>query len=219
MAMVGVAILFVLTSGCSQPPRTVEVVGRVTYKGVPVQGALVIFFGEEFGNDFPAAGITDANGRYELRTYFAAHDMPLGAVPNEYVVCVQKYKRADVERAHNKMATLAGRRGDINRYIANEAVHDLWPDGVPDGWPEGYVPTVTRIPQRIFDNIELREKLSRLLRGIPLLPPQYADPSTSELRASVEWSHEPLTFDFDLTGEIDESAPPPAITIDFPPKP
>ncbi|HET6880163.1 MAG TPA: hypothetical protein VFI31_08410 [Pirellulales bacterium] len=205
--LLGAAVLFLVGSGCSPPPRTVEVVGRVTYNGAPVEGAIVVFFGEKYGDDLPAAGATDGTGHYELRTYFSAHDMPLGAIPNDYVVVIQKFKYPDTVRAQNKMSELAGLKGDLKRYIAEEAIHDLWPEGVPDGWPDGYIPSVTQIPRHIFENKERREKLTRLLRGIPLLPLRYADPSTTELRASVERSDGPLTFDFDLTGEIDEAAP------------
>jgi hypothetical protein len=207
-ALLAATASLLLATGCSPPPRTVEVVGRVTYNGAPVEGAIVVFFAYPYGDDFPAAGATDATGHYELRTYFSAHDMPLGAVPNDYLVVVQKNRHPDTYAPTVKMAQLAGTGGDVNRYIAEEAVHDLWPDGVPDGWPDGYIPNVTQIPKRIFDNEERREKLTRLLRGIPLLPSRYADMHTSGLRASVDWSDEPLTFDFDLTGEIDEVMPP-----------
>lgn len=197
---------FAAASGCAKPPRTVEVLGRVTHNGVPVEGALVVFFGAEQSDDMPAAGITDASGHYELRTYFSAHDIPLGAIPNDYAVSIQKYKRPQPFRVLHKMPTLHAR--DLKRYLAEEAVHDLWPDGVPDGWPDGYIPTVNLMPKHVFDNEEWRNKVSRLEHGIPLLPTRYADPGTSGFRAAVEWSGDgPLTFDFDLTGEIDEDAP------------
>src|SRR5215469_15498995 len=174
LTLLGAAASFLLGSGCSPPPRTVEVVGRVTYNGVPVEGAIVVFYGAKYGDDLPAAGATDATGHYELRTYFTAHDMPLGAIPNDYVVSIQKVKRPDILRVQNRLSELAGQRADLKRYIAGEAVHDLWPEGVPDGWPDGYIPTVTLYPKRIFDNEEKRNKLSLLERGIPLIPPRYA---------------------------------------------
>jgi hypothetical protein len=205
--LLGVAASFLLGSGCSPPPRTVEVVGRVTYNGAPVEGALVVFIGAEYGDDLPAAGSTDATGRYELRTYFSAHDMPLGALPNDYVVSIEKLKRPDVLRAQLRMAELARQGADVKRYIAEEAIYDIWPDGVPDGWPHGYIPAVNLYPKRIFENQELRAKLSRLERGIHLLPERYADPSTSGFRATVERSDGPLTFDFDLTDQIEEAVP------------
>lgn len=204
--LLGAAALLLLANGCSPPPRTVEVVGRVTYKGAPVEGAVVIFYAEKYPDDLPAAGRTDAEGRYELRTYFSASDIPLGALPNDYVVCIQKLKVPDIRRAQDKMSVLARRGGDVMRYIAEKAVQDLWPDGVPEGWPDGYIPTVTPIPRRVMENEQLLEKLERLSQGIPLLPRHYGSPSTSELRAAVGWSDEPLTFDFDLTGEIEDSA-------------
>jgi hypothetical protein len=199
------AVSCLLCSGCSPPPRTVEVVGRVTYNGVPVEGAIVVFYGEKFGDDFPAAGATDAAGHYELRTYFSAHDMPLGAIPNDYVVAIEKLRGPDILRAQNKMAALAREGGDIKRYVAEEAVYDLWPDGVPDGWPSGFVPAVTQYPKHIFEDEALRAKLSRLEHGIHLLPERYADTRTSGFRATVARTTGPLTFDFDLTDEVEEA--------------
>lgn len=217
--LLGAAAWLLLACGCSPPPRTVEVVGCVTYNGTPVEGAVVVFFGEKYGDDLPAAGVTDATGRYELRTYFSAHDMPLGAVPNDYVVSIQKLKRADTFRPQHRMAELAAKGADIRRYLAEEAVHDLWPEGVPDGWPDGYVPTVNLMPRRVFDDKDWREKVTRLERGIPLLPVRYADPATSGFRATVARSGDgPLIFDFALTGEMDESAASPTEVLFLPPE-
>lgn len=202
---IAVALSTFIAGGCAPPPRTVEVVGRVTHNGLPVEGAVVIFFAEQYADDLPAAARTDAEGRYALRTYFSASDIPLGAVPNDYVIAIRKLKRPDIERAQGKMRELAEIGGDVRRYIAEQAAYDLWPDGIPDDWPDGYVPLVTDRPKRYMHSRELRTQLVRLERGIPLLPVRYADASTSGLRASVVMSEEPLTFNFDLTGEIDGS--------------
>jgi hypothetical protein len=192
-----------MVTGCSPPPRTVEVIGRIVYQGEVVRGALVVFIPVGRRDAPPAWGVTDGEGRYELSTYFSANDVPLGAVPGDYVIGVSKYQLPDVERAKEKMSTL-GLGSDLQRYIAEDAVADMWPDGIPKGWPDGYIPGVTHMPKRILDDEQARNKFSILLRGIPLLPRRYADPDTSGFEATVERTdQEPLVFDFECTGEID----------------
>ena len=192
--------------GCSPPRRTVDVVGRVTHNSQPVKGALVVFLGQ-YRDDPPACGVTDAEGRYELQTFFSSHDIEVGARPSDYLVAIEKYKLPETERAMKKMSTLGLAGNALKRYMAEEAIHDLWPDGVPDGWPDGYIPGVTAMPRRILDDEAALKKMTALMRGIPLLPRRYADPNTSGLQATVERSDEALVFDFALTGEIDELAP------------
>jgi hypothetical protein len=195
---------FLVAGGCSPPPRTVKVVGRVTHNGVPVEGATVVFYAEQHAEDLSASGRTDAEGRYELRTFFSGSDIALGAVPNDYVVAIYKYEPPRIERARLKIQELRKVGGDVRRYIAEEAAHDIWPDGVPDGWPDGYVPGESRPPENILNNEELHDRLGQLTRGIPFLPARYADKRTTDLRAAVEPSAGPLTFDFDLTGNVED---------------
>ncbi|HVA46666.1 MAG TPA: carboxypeptidase-like regulatory domain-containing protein [Pirellulales bacterium] len=194
-----------LAWGCSPPPRTVEVVGRVTHNGQPVEGALVVFLNKLI-DDQTAHGLTDADGRYHLTTFFSSSDMPRGAVPDrEYSVYMEKYHEYDGTTVNKKMAALASAGGDVKRYIREQAVWDLWPDGVPEDWPLDYIP-VLGFPQRyvIAQDQESMTKIGRLQRGIPLLPRKYLDPATSGFTAYVERRDEPQVFDFELTGEVED---------------
>lgn len=206
------------SAGCSPPPRTVEVVGRITHNGQPVEKALVVFLNSE-RDDHPAYGVTDADGRYYLTTFFSSHDTPRGAVPNrDYSIYIEKFHMFDGTAANRRMAEIAAAGGDIRRYVREQAVYDIWPDGIPEDWPLDYVPSVTGIPRRLMDDQEALQKLTRLQRGIPLLPTKYADAATSGYTATIEVADEPQVFNFDLTGEVEQIkfrpprgvSPPPA---------
>jgi hypothetical protein len=62
-----------ISSGCGDKPPagarpTKKITVTVTYKGAPVQGAVVTFVPTE-GAPAPANGITDAQGKAKMRTY------------------------------------------------------------------------------------------------------------------------------------------------------
>lgn len=76
-------------AGCSSKPKrpaTYPVTGTVTANGKPVAAASVVFVPSTQGVE-SAAGITDAEGKYQLTT-FSAGD---GAQAGEYRVKVSKY--------------------------------------------------------------------------------------------------------------------------------
>ena len=79
-----------LLSGCGggQPgadrPAVVPVKGLVLYDGKPVEGAMVVFQPEK--HEHGAAGLTDANGAFRLRTF----SPDAGAVPGEFKVSIRK---------------------------------------------------------------------------------------------------------------------------------
>lgn len=79
LIVVGSALL----SGCNRSPATYCVTGMVTYRGKPVDGAGVMFMPS---NGRPASALTDAEGRFTLRT-FKQND---GATAGENVVCISK---------------------------------------------------------------------------------------------------------------------------------
>lgn len=83
--VVGLLVL----SGCgpdtSGLPATVPASGVVLLDGEPVHGASVVFAPVEPGK-YPASGLTDEEGRFELNAFEAK----TGAVPGEYKVMVSK---------------------------------------------------------------------------------------------------------------------------------
>lgn len=83
--------LLVGCGGGPNNPPTQAVTGTVMFSGKAVEGAIVTFVPEAGGTGQPAAGKTDASGKYSLTT-FVADD---GAVAGAYKVKVSKYKTAD----------------------------------------------------------------------------------------------------------------------------
>jgi hypothetical protein len=64
--------------------KVVPVSGTVMYKGQPLEGASVSFWGD--GSGRPALGLTDAAGKFKLSTY----DPGDGAAPGDHKVTVSK---------------------------------------------------------------------------------------------------------------------------------
>lgn len=91
MLRVSLPVLLVLASvisGCGQAgPKTVPVSGVVLLDGNPIEGASVTFMSND-GNRV-ANGITDASGKYTLRTVFGSQLID-GAVPGGHKVGVAK---------------------------------------------------------------------------------------------------------------------------------
>ncbi len=78
-----ISVLFL--SGCGKSrPTPVEVTGSVTFRGQPVQNALVNFIPKDLR---PASGRTDAQGRFELMTYEPGD----GAIVAEHSVLISKF--------------------------------------------------------------------------------------------------------------------------------
>ena len=75
----------VLLVGCNSASvsGTVPVGGKVTYKGAPVEGAIITFVPE--GKGRTATATTDAGGVFSLTTVDAS-----GAMPGKYKVTVDK---------------------------------------------------------------------------------------------------------------------------------
>lgn len=86
----GVVSLGLLLPGCSGGgvSGTAPVVGKVTYKGAPVEGAVVSFIGEGDGARV-ATAISGPGGAYELTTVDSK-----GALPGKYSVTVTKTETA-----------------------------------------------------------------------------------------------------------------------------
>jgi|EndMetStandDraft_8_1072994.scaffolds.fasta_scaffold428244_1 hypothetical protein len=80
---VGGVLTAVVWAGCSQSP-TLKVTGTVTIKGEPAENVQVTFLPKE---GRPAAGVTDAQGRFELSTFKPGD----GAMPGEQTVTLGEY--------------------------------------------------------------------------------------------------------------------------------
>lgn len=81
LGLIGLALLV----GCNSKSvtGTVPVAGKVTYKGAPVEGAIITFVPE--GSGRPATATTVAGGVFSLTTVDAS-----GAMPGKYKVIVDK---------------------------------------------------------------------------------------------------------------------------------
>jgi len=94
-----VAMLCTAFSGCGPGddglPRTVPAKGMITLNGAPVEGASIVFLGDD-GSKF-ARAISDAAGRFSADTY----ETKSGAVPGAYKVTVSK--TVTVENAVNNI--------------------------------------------------------------------------------------------------------------------
>ena len=77
----------VTAGGCdsSSNPKTYPVRGKVTYRGQPVSGGLVMLVPEAGGN--AATGSLESGGEFQLTT-FEKND---GAVPGKYNVAIQVF--------------------------------------------------------------------------------------------------------------------------------
>ena len=99
--LTGAALVVFVLQGCgsgetARTVPTVPVTGSVTYAGKPVEGATVVFSPSQTGPAFfPAQAITNAEGKFELRTSFGATTDALGAVPGGYNVTIVKTKAAN----------------------------------------------------------------------------------------------------------------------------
>ncbi|HWB12892.1 MAG TPA: carboxypeptidase-like regulatory domain-containing protein [Pirellulales bacterium] len=198
--LLGAACL--VLAGCSPPPRTVKVEGKVLHNGAPVENAKVVFL-SPYRDELPAWGVTDAAGRYRLATYFSHLDIAEGAIPGEYQIYIEKFQTINSTPIMRKMASIAAEGGDVQQYIRDQALRDLWPNGIPQDWPLDYVPGIMDVPVRLREDQEALQKFTRLQRGIPMLPLRYADPATSGFQSIIERSDEPQIIDFDLTGEVE----------------
>jgi hypothetical protein len=80
--------------GCSKGPSlpTVPATGTVTLDGLPLADASVAFAPKD-PEGKPANGVTDAAGKFQLKTFLGGTAGQVdGAMPGEYVVMVSKYE-------------------------------------------------------------------------------------------------------------------------------
>jgi hypothetical protein len=95
--MVLSAVITALLAGCgSGNPATYAVTGKVTYQGKPVKNAGVMFMPS---SGRPASSLTDAEGRFTLRTFKDGD----GAIGGENVVCISKTMPAPADNTKDPM--------------------------------------------------------------------------------------------------------------------
>jgi hypothetical protein len=87
-------LAFSASLGCSKAPTlpTVPAEGVVKLDGAPLEGATVAFT-PTTDSGKPANGITDAQGRFQLKTYLGGNfGQANGALPGDYIIMVSKYE-------------------------------------------------------------------------------------------------------------------------------
>jgi hypothetical protein len=85
--------------GCSEEagPETAETAGVVTFNGTPVEGANVIFLPDQSsGSTIGCQAVTDAEGRFEMRSHLGQGKFKSGTQPGKYSVTVNKLDTASV---------------------------------------------------------------------------------------------------------------------------
>jgi hypothetical protein len=83
-------MLALLATGCGESyPETYPVTGVVTHKGKPVEGADVVLVPSD-EKLRSAGGMTDADGKFSVTTYFDPEHQSEGAMPGDYGVTVSK---------------------------------------------------------------------------------------------------------------------------------
>jgi hypothetical protein len=70
-------------------PSTVPVTGVVNYQGKPVDGATVTLVPTD-AKGRSASGITAADGKFSVKTFYGADHNPEGALPGDYLISVTK---------------------------------------------------------------------------------------------------------------------------------
>ena len=111
-------VVAMLLVGCAKAgpklPNTAAVSGTVTYQGAPLVGAQITF-NNTAQDGFAASGLTDANGKYTLRTYIDAKHELSGAVPGDYYVTITKVEKSTGSATDQmKAASDAAQQGEAS---------------------------------------------------------------------------------------------------------
>ncbi len=131
--------MFMVAAGCGQGlPATVAVTGEVTYKGVPVEGANVVFGRGSRSVQLGELAIskTDSNGRFEMISHFGGQASKPGVIPGEYRVTVSKYiPPPNMTMAqYEKLASAAKKAGETGEMVPV----DKQPPPLVDMFPPQY---------------------------------------------------------------------------------
>lgn len=124
----GLALIGMVGCGGVSRPETVEVTGSVMYKGKPVEGAEVNFWGATAPR--AATGVTDAEGKFTL-SMFETGD---GCMPGENVITIIKVDPGSVipatspEAMMNDPSAMARMAQDMSKGGASLGPKSLIPD-------------------------------------------------------------------------------------------
>lgn len=116
--------------------RIVPVSGTVTFNGEPLADATILFEPEQTGEMESAAGATDAEGKYELKTIVVGQGPQMGAVPGAYRVVVTKFVMPDGSKAPSDMSD-ADAEAEGARELIPERYSDFGSTTLTADVPEG----------------------------------------------------------------------------------
>lgn len=127
------SLLMILSSiGCGGPklPETVAVTGTVTYKSEPVEGAQVVLNSTD-PNGKPATGITDAQGKFSVKTYVDPATQANGAMPGTYKVTVTKIEESTMSSEEMMKAAASGNKKAGPKHLVPEKYSNLATTDLP----------------------------------------------------------------------------------------
>lgn len=161
--------------GCGESvdyPDTAPLTGKVTLDGQPVEGASVMLrpVGDP-AKTHSARATSGPDGTFVVHTFFSASQDPEGAVPGKYQVSVVKYEQSGGGAVSAESHGAAG--------ADTEAMKKAYQQGARRSGPGGHS---AQGPGRAAAMAGLG--------GQNLLPPQYADPTTSGLEVEVKEGQE-----------------------------
>jgi hypothetical protein len=117
--LAGLILACVSAVGCGGGDRldVYPVSGTVKYKGAPIEGAKVVFFGQEphlqaAGIPIPE-GVTDSSGKYQLKSYEPGDGAPAGKY-GVSIVWMQVVTPSDDPEAMVEKDRLGGKYADYN---------------------------------------------------------------------------------------------------------
>lgn len=177
--LIPVVLAALVVSGCKRGTslKTVPVEGTVTFNGAPLTDAVVTFF-PLAGEDPPANGTTDAEGKFKLQTYVSPTQILDGAVAGQY--------RVSVVKSPGGTAIMLGLNSDdeATRKAAEDKMANLTGDEMGQMFGAG---VRTDAEGNIIEDSQPKAPAS-------LIPERYADPAASQLTATVPAAG-PLSFD------------------------
>lgn len=105
----GLALLLAaIGCGGTALPETVSVSGTVSYQSKPVEGAQVVLNSAD-PKCKPAAGTTDSQGRFSVKTYVDPTAQAKGAMPGNYKITVTKLEQTTLSSEEQMKASSGGK--------------------------------------------------------------------------------------------------------------